>query len=356
MTPLARLLAARIAAEGPIGLDRYMAECLLHPEHGYYATRDPFGRAGDFITAPEISQMFGEMLGLCLAQVWLDQGRPAPFILAEIGPGRGTLMADVARVIRSVPGMAEAARLYLIEASPALRAVQRETLAAHQVTWHDSVETLPEAPLFLLANEFFDALPIRQFQRTEAGWAERQVGLQGERLVPGLAPPTRFAALEHRLADTCPGDVVETCPAAAPILGEIARRIAAHGGAALVIDYGHWRSLGDTFQAVRAHEYCDPFAAPGAADLTAHVAFEPLAEAARAAGAQASAMTPQGVLLERLGIAARAEALAAKLSGATLEAHLAAHRRLTHPEEMGQVFQSLAIFPATAPVPPGFDV
>ncbi len=356
MTPLARLLAARIAAEGPIGLDRYMAECLLHPEHGYYATRDPFGRAGDFITAPEISQMFGEMLGLCLAQVWLDQGRPAPFILAEIGPGRGTLMADVARVIRSVPGMAEAARLHLIEASPALRAVQRKTLAAHQVTWHDSVETLPEAPLFLLANEFFDALPIRQFQRTEAGWAERQVGLQGERLVPGLAPPTRFAALEHRLADTCPGDVVETCPAAAPILGEIARRIAAHGGAALVIDYGHWRSLGDTFQAVRAHEYCDPFAAPGAADLTAHVAFEPLAEAARAAGAQASAMTAQGVLLERLGIAARAEALAAKLSGAAREAHLAAHRRLTHPEEMGQVFQSLAIFPATAPVPPGFDV
>lgn len=356
MTPLARLLAARIAAEGPIGLDRYMADCLLHPEHGYYATRDPFGRAGDFITAPEISQMFGEMLGLCLAQVWLDQGRPAPFTLAEIGPGRGTLMADVARVIRSVPGMAEAARLHLIEASPTLRAVQRQTLAAHQVSWHESVETLPGAPLFLLANEFFDALPIRQFLRTEAGWAERQVGLQGERLVPGLAPPTRFAALEHRLADTKPGDVVETCPAAAPILTGIACRIAAHGGAALVIDYGHWRSLGDTFQAVKAHEYCDPFAAPGEADLTAHVAFEPLAAAARGAGAQASAMTAQGVLLERLGITARAEALAAKLSGGALEAHRAAHRRLTHPEEMGQVFQSLAIFPATAPVPPGFDV
>lgn len=356
MTPLARLLAARIAAEGPIGLDRYMADCLLHPEHGYYATRDPFGRAGDFITAPEISQMFGEMLGLCLAQVWLDQGRPAPFTLAEIGPGRGTLMADVARVIRSVPGMAEAARLHLIEASPTLRAVQRQTLAAHPVTWHDSVETLPGAPLFLLANEFFDALPIRQFLRTEVGWAERQVGLQGERLVPGLAPPTRFAALEHRLADTKPGDVVETCPAAAPILTGIACRIAAHGGAALVIDYGHWRSLGDTFQAVKVHEYCDPFAAPGEADLTAHVAFEPLAAAARGAGAQASAMTAQGVLLERLGIAARAEALAAKLSGRALEAHRAAHRRLTHPEEMGQVFQSLAIFPATAPVPPGFDV
>ncbi|PYF09216.1 SAM-dependent MidA family methyltransferase [Rhodobacter viridis] len=356
MTPLARRLAARIAAEGPIGLDAYMADCLLHPAHGYYATRDPFGRAGDFITAPEISQMFGEMLGLCLAQVWLDQGRPAPFTLAEIGPGRGTLSADVARVLARVPGMAEAAQLHLIEASPTLRAVQRETLRGHAVTWHDSIATLPEAPLFLLANEFFDALPIRQFQRTEAGWAERQVGLQGCSLVPGLAPPSRFAALEPRLADTKPGDVVETCPAAAPIMAEIARRIATHGGVALVIDYGHWRSLGDTFQAVKAHSYCDPFATPGEADLTAHVAFEPLAEAARAAGAQASAMTPQGVLLERLGITARAEALAAKLSGAARQAHVAAHRRLTHPEEMGQVFQSLAIFPVTAPVPPGFDV
>jgi len=356
VTPLARLLASRIAAGGPIGLDAYMAECLLHPEHGYYATRDPFGRAGDFITAPEISQMFGEMLGLCLAQVWLDQGRPAPFTLAEIGPGRGTLSADVARVLARVPGMAEAAQLHLIEASPTLRAVQRQTLQGHPVAWHDSIATLPEAPLFLLANEFFDALPIRQFQRTEGGWAERQVGLQGDALVPGLAPPTRFAALESRLADTKPGDVVETCPAAAPILAEIARRIASHGGVALIIDYGHWRSLGDTFQAVKAHGYCDPFAAPGEADLTAHVAFEPLAEAARAAGAQASAMTPQGVLLERLGITARAEALAAKLSGAARQAHVAAHRRLTHPEEMGQVFQSLAIFPATAPVPPGFDV
>ncbi|WP_444454948.1 class I SAM-dependent methyltransferase [Rhodobacter capsulatus] len=356
MTPLARLLASRIAAGGPIGLDAYMAECLLHPEHGYYATRDPFGRAGDFITAPEISQMFGEMLGLCLAQVWLDQGRPAPFTLAEIGPGRGTLSADVARVLARVPGMAEAAQLHLIEASSTLRDIQRQTLQGHAVIWHDSIATLPEAPLFLLANEFFDALPIRQFLRTEGGWAERQVGLQGDSLVPGLAPPTRFAALEPRLADTKPGDVVETCPAAAPIMAEIARRIATHGGVALVIDYGHWRSLGDTFQAVKAHGYCDPFAAPGEADLTAHVAFEPLAEAARAAGAQASAMTPQGVLLERLGITARAEALAAKLSGAARQAHVAAHRRLTHPEEMGQVFQSLAIFPATAPVPPGFDV
>ncbi|MBZ4023230.1 methyltransferase [Rhodobacter sp. TJ_12] len=355
MTPLAAALARRIAAGGPIGIDTYMAECLMHPDHGYYATRDPFGRGGDFITAPEISQMFGEMLGLCLAQVWLDQGQPAPFVLAECGPGRGTLMADVLRAIRAVPGMAEAAEVHLVETSATLRERQRATLAPRAVTWHESVATLPRAPLFLLANEFFDALPIRQFIRQGPAWAERQVGLKEGRLSFGLAPPAPLEALQHRHGDTRDGDVVETCPTAAPIMTEIAARIAAQGGVALIVDYGHWRSLGDTFQAVKDHQPCDPLAAPGEADLTAHVDFEPLAQAARAAGAQASAMTAQGVLLERLGITARAEALARRLDGTALQAHIAAHRRLTHPEEMGQVFQSLAVYPATAPLPPGFD-
>ena len=355
MTPLGEILARRIAAEGPIRLDHFMAECLLNPAHGYYATRDPFGTAGDFITAPEISQMFGEMLGLCLAQVWLDQGRPAPFTLAEIGPGRGTLMADVLRAIHAVPGMAEAAQVHLVEASHGLREVQRARLAGHDVTWHERVETLPEAPLYLLANEFFDALPIRQFQRAGALWAERQVGLAGELLTPGLAPPTPYAAIAPRLADTRDGDVVEICPAAPAIVTAIATRIARHGGVALVIDYGHWISLGDTFQALKDHAPCDPFAAPGEADLTAHVAFAPLAAAARAAGARTSAMTAQGVLLERLGITARAQGLAQRLAGDALERHIAAHRRLTHPEEMGQLFQTLAIFPPQAPLPPGFD-
>lgn len=355
MTPLAGILARRIAATGPIGLDTYMAECLLHPEHGYYATRDPFGRGGDFITAPEISQMFGEMLGLCLVQAWQDQGGPAPFTLAELGPGRGTLMADVLRVLAKLPAMAQAARLHLLEASPTLRAVQRETLAGHAVTWHDSVDTLPEAPLFLLANEFFDALPIRQFVRAGAGWAERQVGLVAGRLAPGLAPPVALAALAPRLANTAEGDVVELCPAAAPIVAALGARIASHGGVALFIDYGHWQSLGDTFQALKAHAYCDPFEAPGTADLTAHVAFEPLARAALGAGCASSAMTAQGVLLERLGIGARAAALARRLEGAALASHLGAHRRLTHPEEMGHLFQTLALAPLTAPLPPGFD-
>ena len=165
----------------------------MNPDYGYYATRDPLGAAGDFTTAPEISQMFGEMLGLCLAQAWLDQGRLAPFVLAEIGPGRGTLMADILRTIRAVPGMAEAAELHLIEASPALRAKQAETLKDNAPHWHDSIATLPDGPLFLVANEFFDALPIRQFERRADGWAERQVGLKDGALLPGLAPPAPAA-------------------------------------------------------------------------------------------------------------------------------------------------------------------
>ncbi|MGC9368788.1 MAG: class I SAM-dependent methyltransferase [Paracoccaceae bacterium] len=352
MTPLAEILARRIAKTGPISVAEYMAECLLHPEHGYYATRDPFGAAGDFTTAPEISQMFGEMVGLWLAQVWMDQGAPAPFTLAEPGPGRGTLMADILRATRAVPGFADAARVHLVEASPALRAVQRATLKGHDVTWCDSVAELPDRPLFLVANEFFDALPIRQFQRDAKGWRERQVAVIGGKLAFGLSAPAPIAALDPRLEDTRPGDIVETCAQAAPVIAEIAARVEAHGGAALIFDYGGWHSLGDTLQALRAHEFDEPLAHPGEADLTAHVDFEALAAAAP--GLTALPLTPQGVFLERLGITARAQALAEKLSGPALEAHIAAHRRLTHPQEMGTLFKTLALMPQNAPTPPGF--
>lgn len=351
MTALAGILATRIAATGPMTLADYMAECLLHPQHGYYTTRPPFGAEGDFITAPEISQMFGELLGLCLAQYWLDLGRPAPFTLAELGPGRGTLMADMLRATRGVPGFHAAARVVLVEASPRLRQVQRATLGAHPVDWVDGTESLPDAPLFLIANEFFDALPIRQFTRAGDGWSETMVGLEGARLTLGRAPPAPLALLAHRLHDTAEGDVVETCPAAAPVMAEISTRIAAHGGLALVVDYGGWISRGDTFQALRHHAFADPLAAPGEADLTAHVDFAALAEAARPT---ATCYTTQGALLTRLGIAARADRLAAGLTGPALAAHLAAARRLTDPQEMGELFKVLAIFPPSAPPPPGF--
>lgn len=357
MTPLTDILRSQIQTVGPMTLAQYMSTCLLHPAHGYYTTRTAFGTEGDFTTAPEISQMFGELLGLCLAQAWMDQGAPARFTLAELGPGRGTLMADVLRATRAVPGFHAAAELHLVEASPQMRDMQAETLGDHAPTWHDTPDHLPETqPLFLLANEFFDALPIRQFQRDPKGWREVVVGLDEDgALRRGLSQPAPIAALDHRLEDTEPGALVETCPHGTAILSGIATRIAARGGAALLVDYGGWHSQGDTFQAVRDHSPTDPFAAPGQADLTAHVDFEPLAETAHAAGCATSALTPQGVFLERLGITARAQALAARLSGEALTRHVAAHRRLTHPDEMGTLFKVLSVHPHRESPPPGLE-
>lgn len=353
MTPLARVLARRIKATGPITISEFMAECLLHPKLGYYTTREPFGRTGDFVTAPEVSQMFGELIGLCLAQVWLDQGSAAAFTLAELGPGRGTLMADILRATASVPGFHDAACLHMVEVSPSLRAQQRTALAAHRVRWLDSTEALPDAPLFLVANEFLDALPIRQFIRAEAGWHERHVGVIDEALAFGQTAAVPVAALDHRMTDTSPGDMVEVCAPAATIIQTISTRIANHGGLALIIDYGGWRSRGDTLQAVKDHAYDDVLAHPGEADLSAHVDFEALSRAA--ATTAVSELTPQGVLLERLGIVARTQALASNLSGQVLSTHLAAHHRLTDAGEMGTLFKAIALHPLGSAVPPGFS-
>ena len=355
MTPLGKRLRQDISQNGPISLADFMARCLLDPEHGYYTTRIPIGRSGDFTTAPEISQMFGELVGLSLAQAWMDQGAPLAAALFEMGPGRGTLMADILRSTRRVPGFHDAQGVHLLEASPRLREVQKETLGNHPVTFVNALDALPTAPLFAVANEFFDALPIRQFQRAAGGWRERQIGLEGENLALGLSAPAPISLLEHRLEDTRDGDIVEVCPQLSGIVSEIGGRIAQHGGAALIFDYGGWRSLGDTFQAVAKHEPVSPLETPGEADLTAHVDFEAIARAAKAVpGLAVTAMAPQGVWLERLGITARAQQLAKGLSGAPLESHVTAHRRLTHPEEMGTVFKVIALTPAAAPTFPGF--
>ncbi|MEM6741191.1 MAG: SAM-dependent methyltransferase [Pseudomonadota bacterium] len=352
--PLAQRLARRVAATGPLTLAEYMAECLLDPTHGYYTTRDPLGAAGDFTTAPEISQMFGELVGLALAQAWLDQGAPEPITLAELGPGRGTLMADLLRATRTVPGFAAAARVHLVERSPTLRAAQAERLPA-STQWHNDVADLPEnRPLFLVANEFFDALPIRQFRRDAQGWREVMITHHSAGFAFALSPPAPIAALDHRLADTAPGDIVELCPALPASVTEIARRLSHRGGCAFLIDYGGWRARGDTFQAVRAHERADPLAAPGTADLTAHVDFEAIARAARAAGAAAWGPAPQGAWLGALGIAARSDALARGIANATQRAaHEAAFRRLTAPDQMGTVFKVAALNAPDDPAPAG---
>ncbi|SDK21804.1 class I SAM-dependent methyltransferase [Aliiruegeria lutimaris] len=356
MNALADILRRRIAHTGPMTLAEYMAECLLHPEHGYYTTETVFGAKGDFVTAPEISQMFGELLGLALAQAWMDQGAPSQAVLAEAGPGRGTLMSDMLRAMRPVPGLLDAFEIQLIEASPKLRARQREALSGYRPNWLNTVRDLPEAPLFFVANEFLDALPIRQFVRQGQDWSERLVREDGGGLAVALTEPAPFAELDHRLADTRDGDVVEYCPSLPSVVGEISGRIARHGGLALFVDYGDWKSRGDTFQAVQNHQPVDPFTAPGTADLTAHVDFEAIARVATAEGAHATPMIAQGLFLEQLGITQRAQALARAMPNPkAMEEHIAAHRRLTHPQEMGSLFKAIAIHPTGAPTPPGFE-
>jgi len=353
VTPLERLIRARIAAEGPMGVDAYMALALGHPEHGYYATRDPLGAAGDFTTAPEISQMFGELVGAWLAQVWHDQGAPAPVTLAELGPGRGTLMRDVLRVAERVPGFRAALRPWLVETSAALRRVQAAELAGSGAAWAPDVGSLPGGPLLVVANEFFDALPVRQLQKVDALWRERRVGLDAARRLAFVwGAPRPDPDLARRFDDVPDGAIVEVSPAGAAVMAALAARISAHGGAVLIVDYGAEAGHGDTLQAVRGHAVADPLAAPGEADLTAHVRFADLAAAA--GPLRVSGPAGQGVFLERLGITARARALAAGKDPAAADAVAAAHRRLTHPEEMGDLFRVIAVSPPASPPPPGF--
>ena len=352
--PLAALIAAQIRADGPLSLAQYMALALGHPAHGYYMTRDPLGRAGDFTTAPEISQMFGELIGLWCVETWAGLGAPGRVVLAELGPGRGTLMADLLRAAGAVsPAFRAAADIWMVETSPVLKAVQQKTLGA-AARWADHPARLPPGPVIVVANEFFDALPVRQFARTEKGWRERMVGLDGERLVLALAPEGP-GAVEARLPAGAPvGAIAEICPEGEAVAALIGDRLATSGGAALIVDYGHGEGgYGDTVQAMKAHAYADILAEPGEADLTAHVDFRQLAAAAKAAGARAWGPVPQGAFLAALGIGPRAERLAAK-GGETAKAVGAALRRLTHPDEMGTLFKVLALTGPDAAAPPGF--
>ena len=357
MTALRDILIRRIRQTGPMTVAEYMAECLQHPQHGYYTTRDPLGSKGDFTTAPEISQMFGELLGLTLAQHWISSGAPDKIILTELGPGRGTLMADILRTTRAVPGFHQAIDLHMIESSSPLRDAQQKAIHPHNATWHTQLSELPDGPLYLIANEFFDALPIRQFQRADDGWQERMVGQEDGSLSIGLTTDkTRPAFLEHRVDNTTKGQIVEYSAPSSALAQYIGERISACGGVALIVDYGDWRSFGDTLQAVRNHTYDPVFANPGQADLTAHVDFEELARAATLAkNTKATKIIPQGTLLGRLGIGQRAQVLADQLDGAALENHIAAFHRLTHESEMGNLFKAIAFHHSACAAPPGFD-
>jgi SAM-dependent MidA family methyltransferase len=347
-TPLEEKLRLLIEANGPMTIADYMAHCLSDPAHGYYTTRDPFGSSGDFVTAPEVSQMFGEIVGAWLIEMWRLAGSPSPVMLVELGPGRGTLMADIIRVAAKVSGLGNAVSVHLVETSPALQARQAETLApfAADVHWHCSFAEVPKGPLLLVANEFFDALPIRQYVRAEGLWRERVVALDGEgRLAFGIGPGSLPLPPMGRGVTDVPDDtILELRPAADALMAEIAQRIVAHGGAALVIDYGYERpGFGDTLQAVRGHAYADPLASPGEADLTAHVDFSALARSARAEGAAVHGPIAQRDFLLSLGLVERAGRLGAEADEPTRGALRAAVERLAGVDQMGTLFKVLAV-------------
>jgi len=355
MTPLGERIAALIAATGPISVSEYFALCLSDPAHGYYMTRDPFGRDGDFTTAPEISQMFGELVGVWLASVWRALGRPERPMIAEIGPGRGTLAKDIVRTLDKLdPALAQLSRFKLIETSEKLRQVQATTLQGMgQFDWHASIDELSHGPLLIVGNEFFDAIPIRQYVKADGAWRERMVGLdQAGRLAFVAGAGSLDMALLPAEADAAmDGAIFEVAPARAALMQAIAERLAETGGAGLFIDYGAlaW-GLGDTLQAMRKHRPEDALESPGQADLTSHVDFSALAATARASGLDVYGTT-QGAFLLELGLLERAGSLGAAAGEAERESIRAAVERLAGPDQMGDLFKVLAIVPKGVPVP-----
>jgi NADH dehydrogenase [ubiquinone] 1 alpha subcomplex assembly factor 7 len=360
LSELGDRLRRLILEHGPISVARFMALALAHPTQGYYPSRDPLGAAGDFVTAPEVSQLFGELIGLVFAQHWLDLGRPARVHLVELGPGRGTLMADALRAARAAPGFLAAIAVHLVETSPALRERQAAALPGLPVRWHDELGSVPEdAPLLLVANEFLDALPIRQFVRQEGRWRERVIAVDEAGtfrfvLAPRATPfPQASVAGTEALPE---GTLLELGPAREAFVQAIAARLVAQGGLALLVDYGSDAPLmlGDTFQAVRHHRKVDPLTAPGEVDLSAHVDFRGIARGAGMAGAAVYGPIGQGAFLRRLGIELRLQQLLQRATPAQRQSLASGCARLIEPQQMGELFQAIALTVPDTPVPPGF--
>ncbi len=346
-----------IKVQGPLSITDYMALCLYDRTEGYYMSREPFGGGGDFTTAPEVSQMFGELVGAWIAGAWQQLGRPSPVMVVEIGPGRGTLMKDLSRTLsRIAPQLRDAARFKLIEVSPRLAHVQAETLARSQgpFEWHEDIDALPHLPLLIIGNELFDAVPIRQYVLTKAGWRERCVGIDDS---GGLAFVAGAGSLDTALlpsgAEIAPvGTIVELAPARTALMQKMAERIADNGGAGLFFDYGYLEpATGDSFQALRRHAFTDPLAEPGKADLTTHVDFAALAAKAHEAGLAAGLAT-QGEFLLRMGLLERAGRLGANADEARRERISSEVERLAAPDQMGSLFKVLAVARAALPLPP----
>ena len=361
--PLAVTLRERIAREGPISVHDYMEACLADRRSGYYTTRQPIGRAGDFITAPEISQVFGELIGAWSAAVWQAMGAPSAVIVAELGPGRGTLMGDALRAWRSAPQFLAALSVALVETSPVLEAAQRAMLrdSPAPLQWYAALEDVPRGPLILIANEFIDALPVRQIVRESGVWRERTVAFADRGgFAFGAGAPVEAEAVPPSLKDidAPEGTIIETRPAATKLIETLAGRANDAPIAALIADYGHEVSgIGDTLQAVHRHRFADPLSAPGETDLTAHVDFAALKGAARALGLAAFGPMAQGAFLLKLGLATRCDRLLRSATPGQKEAILSGAARLADPRQMGALFKMLALQSSgLAPPPPFGDI
>ncbi len=358
---LADKIARRIRREGPLSLAAYMAMALHEPDLGYYATRRPIGLAGDFVTAPEISQVFGELIGLWCALAWEQIGRPDPVILAELGPGSGVLASDLLRAASALPGFRRSLHLHLVETSPVLRTEQQRRLAFAQPVLVDRIEALPEGPILVVANEFLDALPIRQLVRGRRQWSERMVAIDGEGklvLADGPENPALSLLVPDALRDTArPGAVFEFCPSALALAAAFGARLQRDPGAALFIDYGYFPGrIGSTLRALSHHEPVDPLMSPGSADLSADVDFAAFADAARDAGCDVYGPVPQGRFLGLLGARERLAALLQRASSAQRPQLESGVERLLDRGQMGDLFKAMALVSPWLTTPVGFDL
>lgn len=351
MNPLEKIIRNIIASSGPMSLATYMELALQHPEYGYYRVREPLGRTGDFITAPEVSQMFGEMLGVWCVQAWQKWGRPNPFALIELGPGRGTMMRDILRATAHVDGFHAALSLYLFDSNQALRLSQRQNLPYVEISFIEDLAQLPTLPSLILANEFFDALPIRQFiktfqGKTSQGWAEHKVVVEKNVLAvaPILLTPAEINLIPAQMLDAAPNTVVEISFQSQAMMQQIAAHLVTHHGSMLVIDYGYVTSSGAaTLQAISQHTRADIFDRPGEVDLTAHVDFAALADAARQAGAQTSPVIGQGAFLQNMGIEIRAELLKKHATAHQTDVIDSELHRLIDADQMGELFKVMVV-------------
>ncbi len=350
MPALERIIGSEIQADGPISLSRFMQTCLTHSKHGYYTIQDSIGKTGDFVTAPEISQLFGEMIGIWLLSMWELQGQRPQVNLIELGPGKGTLMADILRVSRQFPAFMDALQVHLVEVSPRLTALQKDVITNAECHWYTELNEVPHGFSYIIANEFFDALPIDQYVKTQTGWAELRVDHGENRFHVQRTAPRTNPDLDLIYPDTQTGSIIEPSAQRDDLAFMLGQRLRAHGGAALIVDYGTWSGTGDTFQALRNHQSVSPFENLGKADLTSHVDFKNIA---RLSGCD-HRFTTQGEFLEYLGITERAEKLCQAVKEATAQRVIDGHRRLTHPDEMGRLFKVLALYSNTLTHIPGF--